>query len=126
MSGLRIRHMRWSVGSAAFGLAAGALVFAFSSVSTAPAQDGGVGPFFTEPVVRVEEDWMLVLNEPDGNVDSPQFHTVMSPFSDASSFFAQVLWNYRETPDFVTGGVQLPTMVRYTVGWTLRRRAQSG
>jgi hypothetical protein len=114
--------MRWSVGSAAFGLAAGALVFAFSSVSTAPAQDGGagVGPFFTEPVVRVEEDWMLVLNEPDGNVDSPQFHTVMSPFGDAGSFYAQVLWNYRETPDFVAGGVQLQS---YEGESLIRRRS---
>lgn len=50
---------------------------------------------------------MLVLNEPDGNVDSPQFNTVMSPFQEVESFFAQVLWNYRETPDFTSGGVQL-------------------
>ena len=50
---------------------------------------------------------MLVLNEPDGNVDSPQFDTVMSPFQEVDSFFAQVLWNYRETPNFVSGGVQL-------------------
>jgi hypothetical protein len=62
---------------------------------------------FAEPVIRVEEDWQLVLNEPDSGVDSPQFHTVMSPFDNAESYFAQVLWNYRETPGFTPGGVQL-------------------
>jgi len=85
------------------------LFLALTSVSPAPAQDGGdvEPPPFPEPITHVEEDWMLVLNEPDGNVDSPQFNTVMSPFQEVESFFAQVLWNYRETPDFTSGGVQL-------------------
>lgn len=61
----------------------------------------------TEPVLRVEEDWELVVNEPDGDATSPQFHTVMSPFGHVDSFHAMTLWNYRETPDFVPGGVQL-------------------
>jgi len=60
-----------------------------------------------EPVVRIEEDWLLVLNEPDGNADSPQFHTVMAPFVGYDDYYAQVLWNYRETPGFTPGGVQL-------------------
>jgi hypothetical protein len=109
MSTLRVRNVRWGYASTAGGLAAGALFLAFSSISPAPAQyGGGAGaPPFTEPIIHVEEDWMLVLNEPDGNVDSPQFDTVMSPFQDVDSFFAQVLWNYRETPDFTSGGVQL-------------------
>jgi hypothetical protein len=61
----------------------------------------------TGPVLRVEEDWKLILNEPNGNVDSPQFHTIMSPFGDMNALYAQVLWNYRETPGFTPGGVQL-------------------
>ncbi|HOW17520.1 MAG TPA: hypothetical protein PLC79_00675 [Phycisphaerae bacterium] len=60
-----------------------------------------------EPVIRVEEDWVLILNEPNDNLDSPQFHTTMSPFPNLDSYFAVVSWNYRETPDFVPGGVQL-------------------
>ncbi len=60
-----------------------------------------------DSIVRVEEDWELVLNEPNENVESPQFHTVMSPVGNADSFYAQVVWNYRETPDFAFGGVQL-------------------
>lgn len=63
---------------------------------------------------------MLVLNEPDGNVDSPQFNTVMSPFQDVDLYFAQVLWNYRETPNFTSGGVQLQS---YEGERLIRRRS---
>ena len=117
MSGLYLRQMRRSVGSAALGLTAGALFFAFPAGSPA---DGGAAAMFPEPVVHVEEDWMLVLNEPDGSVDSPQFHTIMSPFGDADSFYAQVLWNYRETPNFTSGGVQLQS---YEGESLIRRRS---
>jgi hypothetical protein len=61
----------------------------------------------SDPVVRVEEDWGLVLNDPDDAVVSPQFHTVMSPVANLDSVYAQVLWNYREVPDFVPGGLEL-------------------
>ena len=59
-----------------------------------------------------------MLNEPNGNVDSPQFHTVMTPFDHLGSNYAQVLWNYREMPDFRSGGVQLQSCA----GETLMRR----
>jgi len=60
-----------------------------------------------EPVIWVEEDWVMVLNEPDDGIHSPQFHTVMAPSADVEGNYAQVLWNYRETPDFSSGGIQL-------------------
>lgn len=62
---------------------------------------------FPEPVVRVEEDWELVLDEPSDVLTAPQFHTVMSPFSNVDSFLGQVIWNYRELPDFCPGGIQM-------------------
>lgn len=61
----------------------------------------------SEPVLRVEEDWQLVVNEPNNDTTAPQFHTVMSPMDSLNSFHAQTLWNYRETPGFAPGGVQL-------------------
>jgi len=72
------------------------------------------------PVVRIEEDWRLVLNEPDNGVESPQFHTTMSPNAHVNSNYAQVLWNYREVLDFEPGGLQLQSwdgdyLVRYRV-----------
>ena len=60
-----------------------------------------------EQVLRVEEDWELVLNEPGNRVNAPQFHTIMSPVSDTESVYAQVTWNYREVPDAAPGGVQI-------------------
>lgn len=60
-----------------------------------------------EPVVRVEEDWELLLNQPNGAVIAPQFHTVMSPYNNLDSLFAQVTWNYRELGSFLGGGLQM-------------------
>jgi hypothetical protein len=61
----------------------------------------------TTDVVRIEEDWELVLNEPSDLITAPQFHTVMSPFPHLDSLFAQLTWNYRELPDFQAGGLQM-------------------
>lgn len=74
----------------------------------------------SDPVLRVEEDWELVVNEPNNDTTAPQFHTVMSPLPDLSSFYEQTLWNYRETPDFVPGGVQLHSYKGETM---LRKRS---
>lgn len=66
------------------------------------AQDPAAGP-----VTRVEEDWVLLVDQPNGAIYSPQFHTVMSPFKHMESFYFQVTWNYRELPDFMPGGFQV-------------------
>jgi hypothetical protein len=59
-----------------------------------------------QSVMRVEEDWKLVLNDPNNGLYSPQFHTTMSPTPNLSGFYAQVLWNYKEEGDFQPGGLQ--------------------
>lgn len=89
---------------------------------TAPAAWGAAGGY--DPVVRVEEDWELVLNEPNNNATSPQFHTIMSPNPDLDSYYAQVTWNYRETPGFASGGIQLQSWVGDTR--MTRRTAEYG
>jgi hypothetical protein len=61
----------------------------------------------TDPVIRVEEDWLLWVVEPDGALYAPQFHTAMSPFAHLDSYYFQVTWNYRELPDFMSGGFQV-------------------
>lgn len=74
----------------------------------------------SQPVLRVEEDWEMQVNEPNGDTTAPQFHTVMSPSADLNSYHAQTLWNYRETPNFVPGGVQLHS---YNGEYLLRQRS---
>ncbi len=98
-------------------LALGAAVLA-SAIPISPTANSQV--VVEEPVLRVEEDWTLVLNEPDDNVHSPQFHTVMSPGGDVFGSFAQVIWNYRESPDFEAGGLQLQC---YSGETLIRRRS---
>ena len=93
--------LRWSCVAATGALGLGFIGFA-SNPSTSAQMVA-----LADPVIRVEEDWQLNLNQPDDNVDSPQLHTVMTPYGDVGSYFAQVLWNYRETPEFTAGGVQL-------------------
>ena len=58
-------------------------------------------------VFRVEEDWEVVLNEPDEDVDAPQFHTLMAPFANFEPFHFQISWNYRGEPEFIAGGMQV-------------------
>jgi len=60
-----------------------------------------------QKVMRVEEDWEAVLNEPGSAIDAPQFHTVLSPYSHLDAYYLQVSWNYRDQYDFQAGGMQL-------------------
>lgn len=65
-------------------------------------------------VVRVEEDWELVLDVVSESKQAPQFETLMSPFAYDDQqwvFFCRVTWNYRELPEYVPGGFQLQTCI---------------
>jgi len=60
-----------------------------------------------DAVTRVEEDWVMVLVEPEAGRCSPQFHTTMSPRGDLDGTYVQMCWNYRDDPDFAAGGMQM-------------------
>ena len=58
------------------------------------------------PYDRIEEDWELILNTPDGANGSPQIAFEMTP--DAGSPLTGIfLINDRDTPNFIAGGVQV-------------------
>jgi hypothetical protein len=98
------------------------------------------------PVVpnQVEEDWQLVIGTPDVIGVGPQITTSMSPVSDDSTPFAAFDLNYREYPNFQTGGMQIQvwsgdnvlstsshgsnqfTTAGETVTWTQRMSIASG
>lgn len=73
----------------------------------------GVAPWSTataqEPdaIVRVEEDWELVLGNPDPSVDAPQITCTMSPTSTTSALHAAFELNHRSQPSFTAGGIQV-------------------
>ncbi len=58
-------------------------------------------------ISRVEEDWELILDGPSDAKVVPQFMTVMSPYSHLEDLYGMVTWNYRELPNFSSGGMQL-------------------
>ncbi|MBW3600317.1 MAG: hypothetical protein KY475_23995 [Planctomycetes bacterium] len=58
-------------------------------------------------VVRVEEDWELVLGNPDPTVDAPQVTCTISPGADAEGMYAAIELNHRSQPSFAAGGIQL-------------------
>jgi hypothetical protein len=60
-------------------------------------------------VVRVEQDWKLVVTTPDVNSCGPQVSTVMSPFGHVQWRYMTFEINHQSVPNFVAGGVQLQT-----------------
>lgn len=93
-------RMRRSLALTAAVVAAGPIL-----INTAPsAAEENAQP---SPIVRVEEDWVLVVFEPDDYIYAPQFHTIMSPNGSLDGIYGQVTWNYSEYPDFVSGGFQV-------------------
>jgi hypothetical protein len=58
-------------------------------------------------VVRVEEDWVLVIGEPDPNLNAPQVSCGMSPVADFGSAYVVFNINHRSQPVYVPGGLQL-------------------
>lgn len=57
-------------------------------------------------VARVEEDWELVVNDPDVNDNSPQVTCVIAPLTVDSGYLA-VDVNFHSQPDYSPGGVQM-------------------
>ena len=58
-------------------------------------------------VIRVEEDWEMVVSDPDPNVDSPQVTCTMSPVGNIAGWHAAFDLNQRSFVEFNPGGLQL-------------------
>ena len=58
-------------------------------------------------IIRIEEDWELVIGEPSPNSDAPQVTCAMSPLSDMDSYNATFVVNHHEVPAFAAGGLQV-------------------
>ena len=59
------------------------------------------------PIIRVEEDWELVVATPDANNDGPQLSTAMAPLSNLNSYYVTFELNHQSSPDFSRGGLHL-------------------
>ena len=95
-------------------------------------------------VFRIEEDWQLVVNDPDTVNNGPQVTCTISPADLATAYCAFDI-NYHTQPDYDAGGLQLHTWdpvdpIAYanssrrnimqtsgeTVSWTLRMTLSNG
>lgn len=57
-------------------------------------------------IVKVQEDWEFVLNEPDPTLSAPQINMVMSPDNDIAHCYFAFEINHASSPDFEAGGMQ--------------------
>jgi hypothetical protein len=66
-----------------------------------------VHAFNPAEVMKVEEDWELVLNEPSADNVAPQVTCVISPAGDVEGVYAALELNHGSLPEFSAGGLQL-------------------
>jgi hypothetical protein len=115
--------------------------------STGPEQsraDDGV-VYSTPVIVQVEEDWELLVGEPNVLANAPQVSMVMTPFANIEGYHFLALLNLRTHPDYRAGGLQVQlwngeSLVSYhnspqeellhhtgeTVAWTQRMQLSGG
>jgi hypothetical protein len=58
-------------------------------------------------IVRVEEDWKMILEQPEPESVAPQVTCVISPVDNVNSLHAALTLNHHGLPDFTPGGMQL-------------------
>lgn len=58
-------------------------------------------------LVRVEEDWVALVGEPDTATSSPQIMNFISPLQSTEGIFGLVQVNHRGAPEFHDGGLQV-------------------
>jgi hypothetical protein len=66
----------------------------------------------------IEEEWELVVSEPDALLAAPQLGTVMTPFEDSNDFYLAFAINHRLDPTFSAGGLEVQLWYQgQLLGW---------
>jgi hypothetical protein len=68
---------------------------------------GMVGTAAAQNVVKVEEDWELVVSEPDVPSVGPQVTTSMSPYNSLNDTYFTFEINHKSVPAFESGGLHV-------------------
>lgn len=87
--------------------ALGALSFSAGPVWSQVESGGEEDPFAGVDIIRVEEDWVLDIADPDPAADCPQVVTVFGPSDPVYGTHCLFELNHGTMPDFVEGGMQL-------------------
>lgn len=83
------------------------LVLGLLSIATLVAASAAADDPADSRIVRVEEDWELVVATPDPSNDAPQVSVVFAPTADVDWAYAEFDINHHSHPDFIAGGLQL-------------------
>lgn len=67
----------------------------------------GVGAADPAAYSRIEEDWELVIGEPDPDVHAPQVVNVFAPTNSTTGDYAIFEINHSTQPEYLEGGMQL-------------------
>jgi hypothetical protein len=89
-----------------FGILGG--VVAVAAIAAAVSGDGLRAQGGGSDVYRIEEDWELVVGDPDYILDGPQVTCTISPLDMGTAYCAFDL-NYHTQPDYQAGGLQVHT-----------------
>lgn len=79
----------------------GVLGLFLSSVGPASAEETG------GKVIAIEEDWELVLKEPDEETEAPQVTCILAPSNSDNDVFAAFNLNHKSYPAYDAGGLHL-------------------
>jgi hypothetical protein len=88
------------------------------SLAVVAAMFGLAGLATAQDIVRVEEDWELVLGQPDPNLCGPQVVTAMSPLANLDTTHFTLEVNHRSVPYWTAGGISMHQ-------WNGEQRVQS-
>ncbi|HVW02054.1 MAG TPA: hypothetical protein VHB77_17015 [Planctomycetaceae bacterium] len=85
-----------------------ATVLACTTLAVAVSSNGLRAQAPSVDIYHIEEDWQLVVSDPDINENGPQVTCTISP-SDMSSAYCAFDLNFHTQPDYLAGGMQLHT-----------------
>jgi hypothetical protein len=83
-------------------------IFAVAGVAALISAEGLWAQSSGPDVYRIEEDWQLVVNDPDFDENGPQVTCTISPL-DMNTAYCALDLNYHTQPDYVAGGLQIHT-----------------
>ena len=83
-------------------------LLALTAVAVVVSNSGARAQVPSTDVYSIEEDWQLIVTDPDVNENGPQITCTISP-SDMSSAYCAFDLNYHTQPDYIAGGMQLHT-----------------
>jgi hypothetical protein len=70
-------------------------------------QGGTATASATADVTRIEEDWQLIVSQPEPDAQAPQVTCAISPSGDVEGTHAVLDFNLRTQPDVEPGGMQI-------------------